>query len=93
VHGVTRLFFRYSEIRSVIFSILFQTVYQSPSARRERSSSAECELYFDAKWEIPTENLVLGEVLGEGAFGIVRKGVLHTGEKRRDVAVKMLRGT
>jgi hypothetical protein len=31
-------------------------------------------------------------VLGEGAFGIVRKAVLHTGEKRRDVAVKMLRG-
>ena len=92
MHGVTQLFFRYSEIRSVIFSILFQTLYQTPSARRERSSSAECELHFDAKWEIPTEKLVLGEVLGEGAFGIVRKGVLHTGEKRRDVAVKMLRG-
>jgi hypothetical protein len=74
------------------FSILFQTVYQTPSARRERSTSAECELYFDAKWEIPTDNLVLGEVLGEGAFGIVRKGMLHTGEKQRDVAVKMLRG-
>jgi hypothetical protein len=78
--------------RSVMFSILFQTVCQSPSARRERYSSAECELYFDAKWEIPTENLIIGAVLGEGAFGIVRKGVLHTGEKRRDVAVKMLRG-
>jgi len=50
-------------------------------------------MYIDAKWEIPTENLVLGEVLGEGAFGIVRKGVLHTGEKRREVAVKMLRGS
>jgi len=50
-------------------------------------------MYVDAKWEIPTENLVLGEVLGEGAFGIVRKGVLHTGEKRREVAVKMLRGS
>jgi len=93
VHGVTQLFFRYSETGSVMFSFLFQTVYQTPSAPRKRSSSAECELYFDAKWEIPTDNLVLGEVLGEGAFGIVRKGVLHTGEKRRDVAVKMLRGT
>jgi hypothetical protein len=52
----------------------------------------ECEQYFDAKWEIRTENLVLGDVLGEGAFGIVRKGVLQEGKKRRDVAVKMLRG-
>lgn len=92
MHDITQLFFRYSKIRLVIFFNLFQTVYQTPSARTECSSPAECELYFDTKWEISTENLVLGEVLGEGAFGIVHKGVLHTGEKRRDVAVKMLRG-
>ena len=52
----------------------------------------ECEDYFDAKWEIPTENLVLGDVLGEGAFGVVRKGTLQLGEKRKAVGVKMLKG-
>lgn len=67
-------------------------MYQTPSTRTECSSSTECELYFDTKWEIPAENLILGDVLGEGAFGIVRKGMLHVDEKRRDVAVKMLRG-
>jgi hypothetical protein len=67
-------------------------MYQPPSARREGSSSVECEDYFDAKWEIPTENLVLGDVLGEGAFGVVRKGTLQLGEKRKAVGVKMLKG-
>jgi hypothetical protein len=52
----------------------------------------ECELYFDSKWEIATKNLLLGDVLGEGFFGVVRKGVLKHGGKLRDVAVKMLRG-
>jgi hypothetical protein len=71
---------------------LFQTVGQTPSAGRETSSSVECEPYFGAKWEIPSKNLLLGDVLGEGLFGVVRKGVLKEGGKLRDVAVKMLRG-
>jgi hypothetical protein len=67
-------------------------VGQTPSAGREISSPLECEPYFDAKWEIATKNLLLGDVLGEGFFGVVCKGVLKDGGKLRDVAVKMLRG-
>ncbi|GFG30517.1 hypothetical protein Cfor_03994, partial [Coptotermes formosanus] len=63
----------------------------TPSAGRETSSSVDCEPYLDAKWEIPTKNLLLGDVLGEGFLGVVRKGVLQEGGKLRDVAVKMLR--
>ncbi|GFG36567.1 hypothetical protein Cfor_06184 [Coptotermes formosanus] len=68
------------------------TVCQIPSVGREISSSVEFEPYFDAKWQIPSKNLLLGRVLGEGFFGVVRKGVLQKGGELRDVAVKMLRG-
>ncbi|GFG30518.1 hypothetical protein Cfor_03995, partial [Coptotermes formosanus] len=63
----------------------------TPSAGRETSSSVECEPYLDSKWEIATKNLLPGDVLGEGFFGVVRKGVLQEGGNLRDVAVKMLR--
>lgn len=70
----------------------YQTLDQKASVRRACSESVEYDLDFDAKWEIPGENLVLGNVLGQGAFGTVRKGVLQEGDIWRDVAVKMLRG-
>jgi hypothetical protein len=82
-----------SYLDRLVFSLLNnQTLDQKASVRRACSESAECDLDFDAKWEIPGENLVLGNVLGQGAFGIVRKGVLQEGDIWRDVAVKMLRG-
>jgi hypothetical protein len=78
--------------RLVCWLLNYQTLDQKASVRRGFPESVECNLDFDAKWEIPAENLVLGNVLGQGAFGIVRKGVLQEGDIWRDVAVKMLRG-
>jgi hypothetical protein len=78
--------------RLVCSLLNYQTLDQKSSVRRACSESVDCHLDFDAKWEIPGENLVLGNVLGQGAFGIVRKGVLQEGDIWRDVAVKMLRG-
>ncbi|XP_069683137.1 tyrosine-protein kinase receptor torso-like [Periplaneta americana] len=78
-------------IRQERRSQYIETLDQKPSVPTECSDSMECDLNLDAKWEIPRENLLLGDVLGEGAFGIVRKGVLQEGDNWRDVAVKMLR--
>ncbi|CAH1393820.1 unnamed protein product [Nezara viridula] len=54
----------------------------------------EYELPLDSDWEFPRENLVLGETLGEGAFGKVVKaeavGVIQPGITSI-VAVKMLK--
>ena len=46
-------------------------------------------------WEIAQENLkLLDKKLGEGQFGIVRQGLLTTGEGHSEVvAVKTLKGT
>ena len=56
---------------------------------------SEYELPLDSDWEFPRENLVLGETLGEGAFGKVVKaeavGVIQQGITSI-VAVKMLKG-
>lgn len=54
----------------------------------------ENKLYINDVMEIDRDNVVLlDEVLGEGAFGLVRKGIakLNTG-KECEVAVKMLKG-
>jgi hypothetical protein len=41
-------------------------------------------------WELRSERLLLHEVIGEGAFGVVRRGTLAPAGK--EVAVKMLKG-
>ena len=43
-------------------------------------------------WEIPRESLKIGDGLGSGAFGDVKKGYLTIGEKTEVCAVKMLKG-
>lgn len=46
------------------------------------------------KWELRPERLVLQRVLGEGAFGLVRRAWLwdEKDSKSTEVAVKMLKG-
>lgn len=56
---------------------------------------SEYELPMDQDWEIPREKLVLGKVLGEGAFGKVVIGEaidLLKHDSKVTVAVKMLKG-
>ena len=61
----------------------------------EMTSISEYELPLDADWELPRSKLILGESLGEGAFGKVVRAEVQ-GVKRPDlaatVAVKMLKG-
>merc|ERR1719430_1974932 len=48
---------------------------------RDTEDSGEClseyEFTLDCEWEFPRDLLDLGEVLGEGAFGKVTKGLAH----------------
>lgn len=50
------------------------------------SEHAEKDLFF------PYEQLELGDDLGSGAFGIVKKAIVHTDGSPVVVAVKMLKG-
>ena len=54
------------------------------------------DIPLDRNWEIEKENLVLGETLGEGAFGVVVKAEALSLPSKVDsvstVAVKMLKG-
>ena len=56
---------------------------------------AELDEIIDDETELDRESLVMGETLGEGAFGVVVKaealGLSHKTEKQF-VAVKMLKG-
>ncbi|XP_025834074.1 tyrosine-protein kinase receptor torso-like [Agrilus planipennis] len=46
---------------------------------------------YSDKWELDADNLTIGQVIGEGAFGIVRKGYLHINSESIPVAIKMLK--
>ena len=43
-------------------------------------------------WEIPRKTIKIGDGLGAGAFGEVKKGFLTIGNKTENCAVKMLKG-
>lgn len=47
---------------------------------------------WDPRFEVPRDNIMLCEILGEGAFGVVRKAVLTRGGRKEVVAVKALKG-
>lgn len=68
------------------------------TGRRRLSSEftevSEYDLPLDTKWEFPRERLVLGDRLGEGAFGLVIKGEalgIFKDNNSVTVAVKMLK--
>ena len=42
-------------------------------------------------WEIPRDSLQVGEQLGSGVFGEVKKGVLTKGDETIMCAIKMLK--
>ncbi|PVD30268.1 hypothetical protein C0Q70_09531 [Pomacea canaliculata] len=60
----------------------------------EFTDVSEYDLPLDTKWEFPRERLVLGDRLGEGAFGLVVKGEafgIFKDNNSVTVAVKMLK--
>lgn len=54
----------------------------------------DCSIFLNDDMEISREHVKLYEVLGEGAFGLVKRGILQINDVEcRDVAVKMLKDT
>ncbi|CAB3373127.1 Hypothetical predicted protein [Cloeon dipterum] len=78
-----------------IVKIEKKTTLASRTSSASMSPMSEYELPLDSEWEFPRNLLVLGKVLGEGAFGKVMQaegqGILDSGVKTV-VAVKMLKG-
>lgn len=57
----------------------------------EESEGVESEsTTAEDSWELRLERLLIHEIIGEGAFGVVRRGTLAPAGK--EVAVKMLKG-
>lgn len=55
----------------------------------------EYDLPLDARWEVQRDKLILGDNLGQGAFGLVKRADargLKPGQISTTVAVKMLKG-
>lgn len=70
----------------------FSTKNLSPLLTSPEQFQLEMFFYNDAM-EIDRNDLTLHEVLGEGAFGLVRRGVYQDDKLgTREVAVKMLKG-
>ncbi|CAK1553046.1 unnamed protein product [Leptosia nina] len=65
-----------------------------PGIRQKIAKDGEIEVSSvdsgsEDQWEVKPERLLLHEVIGEGAFGVVRRGTLSP--ENKDVAVKMLK--
>lgn len=64
------------------------TVSQMEKLQKE----LDCSIFADDVMEIKRENVRILEVLGEGAFGLVKKGILTNSDgKEMEIAVKMLK--
>uniref|UniRef100_A0A1D5RL75 receptor protein-tyrosine kinase n=1 Tax=Macaca mulatta TaxID=9544 RepID=A0A1D5RL75_MACMU len=64
--------------------------------RRRANENSNIQLPYDSRWEFPRDGLVLGRVLGSGAFGKVVEGTaygLSRSQPVMKVAVKMLKPT
>lgn len=71
------------------FSLTQEIVINLPKKMSIESFGPEPSIVED-KWEVAPDRLLLHEVIGEGAFGVVRKGILQPAGK--EVGVKMLKG-
>lgn len=49
-------------------------------------------MFEEYRYEVPRDSITLHDILGEGAFGIVRQGTLRIDGQSINVAVKTLKG-
>lgn len=54
-------------------------------------SFTSCAVDYTDEWEIPRDDLVIGQKIGEGQFGIVLEGTLMTGEQMNGCGVMLYR--
>ncbi|XP_038211397.1 tyrosine-protein kinase receptor torso-like [Zerene cesonia] len=66
-----------------------RNMYFPGLTEKTKESDAESESVWEDGWEVRAERVVLHELVGEGAFGVVRRATLAP--DNRDVAVKMLK--
>lgn len=76
--------------------VSFATAYEKPTRPQNNSDvppryTTEYELPIDREWELDRDDLKLHEPLGEGAFGLVVRGMLKKPHAKQVVAVKMLK--
>lgn len=53
--------------------------------------NTDLTIYLDNETELSLDSLKIESVIGQGAFGLVRKAVITIAEAEQVVAVKMLR--
>jgi hypothetical protein len=66
--------------------------FKEKSLEQILQADFEWKILSDDTMEMKKENIKILETIGEGAFGLVKKGILKLGEeKSRVVAIKMLK--
>lgn len=75
------------------FDFPTKTLLTSPEDLTQFQLDLEEKIFFNDAMEIDRNDITLHEILGEGAFGLVRRGIYNDGKSGvREVAVKMLKG-
>ncbi|XP_011198952.3 tyrosine-protein kinase receptor torso [Bactrocera dorsalis] len=74
------------------FDFPAKTLLTSPEDLTQFQLDLEEKIFFNDAMEIDRSDITLHEILGEGAFGLVRRGIYNDGKSGvREVAVKMLK--
>lgn len=56
-----------------------------------QSIPSDFTIYLDNEEDLTVDRIKMENILGQGAFGLVRKAIITMGDREETVAVKMLR--
>lgn len=75
----------------IIFVLSFFQNFSAEDPIELQNFSTNLTIYLDGETEVELEHLKIKQVIGQGAFGLVRQAMITIGEREEMVAVKMLR--
>lgn len=89
MEGDSRFVKSFSKITRLLVQFKFQNTNEDTIELQNFTS--DFAIYLDDENELTVDSVKMQNILGQGAFGLVRKAIITMGDREETVAVKMLR--